>query len=60
MARLVAAVHDELVAECPEAGAPATAAWLQRHMTTAMQELVGDRVPIVVETTIGRTWAGSE
>ncbi len=28
-------------------------------MTAAVQELVGEAVPIVVETTIGRDWAGS-
>jgi DNA polymerase I-like protein with 3'-5' exonuclease and polymerase domains len=59
-ARLVAEIHDEIVAECPAADAPATAAWLQRHMAAAMQELVGDRVPIMVDTHMGQTWAGSE
>ena len=59
-ARLVATVHDEILAECPEDAAEATAQWLVRHMTGAMQELVGDRVPIVVEPTIGRSWAGGD
>ncbi len=57
-ARLVATVHDEILAECPEDAAEATEQWLVRHMTGAMQELVGDRVPIVVEATIGRSWVG--
>jgi DNA polymerase-1 len=57
-ARLVATVHDEILAECPEDAAEATAQWLVRHMTGAMQELVGDRVPIIVEATSGRSWAG--
>jgi DNA polymerase-1 len=58
-ARLIAVVHDELVAECPIEAAEATAAWLQTHMQTAMQELVQDAVPIEVETTIGQDWAGT-
>src|SRR5262245_37229148 len=56
---LIAVVHDEVVAEAPAALAEQTAAWLTRHMTAAMQELVGEAVPIVVETSIGRDWAGS-
>jgi len=36
-----------------------TAAWLARHMTATMQELVGEATLMVVETTIGRDWAGS-
>ena len=59
-ARLVATVHDEILAECPEDAAEATALWLVRHMTGAMQELVGDRVPIIVEATSGRSWAGGD
>jgi DNA polymerase-1 len=58
-ARLMAVVHDEVVAEAPAAMAEQTAAWLTRHMTAAVQELVGEAVPIVVATTIGRDWAGS-
>jgi DNA polymerase I-like protein with 3'-5' exonuclease and polymerase domains len=46
------------LAECPEADAEATAEWLTRHMTTAMQELVGDVVPITVDVTHGPSWAG--
>jgi DNA polymerase I len=57
-ARLVATVHDEILAECPEEVAAETAQWLVRHMTSAMQELVGDRVPISVEATSGRSWVG--
>ena len=58
-ARLIAVVHDEVVAEAQAAMAEHTAAWLIRHMTAAVQELVGEAVPIVVETMIGRDWAGS-
>jgi DNA polymerase-1 len=57
-ARLVAAVHDELLAECPEAEAEATAHWLRRHMAAAMQELVGGAVPMTVDIQIGGSWAG--
>jgi DNA polymerase-1 len=58
-ARLLAVIHDEVVAEAPAALAKQTAAWLTRHMTAAMEELVGEAAPIVVETIIGRDWAGS-
>ena len=55
----VACVHDEIVVEAPLANADQVAAWLKRHMTAAMQEIVGDSVPIEVETTIGKDWAGA-
>lgn len=58
-ARLLAVIHDEVVAEAPAALAEQTAAWLSRHMTAAMEELVGEAAPIAVETCIGRDWAGS-
>lgn len=57
--RLIACVHDEVVAECPEESAEQTAAWLRQYMTEAMQEIIGDTVPVEVETTIGRDWAGT-
>jgi len=57
--KLIAVIHDEVVAEAPAAEAEHTAAWLTRHMSAAVQELVGDTVPIVVDTTVGRDWAGS-
>jgi DNA polymerase-1 len=58
-ARLIAVVHDEVVAECPVEAAEKTAAWLERHMREAMQEVVGTEVPIVVDTTVGQDWAGT-
>jgi DNA polymerase-1 len=58
-ARLVATVHDDVVAECPAADASVVAAWLVRHMREAMEEIVDHRVPIEVEATIGRDWAGT-
>ena len=58
-ARLVAVVHDEIVAECPIEGAAQTAAWLQEHLAAAMTEILQDAVPVVVETTIGQDWAGT-
>jgi DNA polymerase-1 len=54
--RLIAVVHDEVVAV---ALAEHTSAWLARHMTAGMQELVGEAAPIVLETIIGQDWAGS-
>jgi DNA polymerase-1 len=56
--RLIAVVHDEIVDECPEPDAEATAQWLTRHMTAAMQELVGDVVPMAVDVMCGPSWAG--
>jgi DNA polymerase-1 len=58
-ARLVAVVHDEIVAECPIEAAEQTAAWLQRHMGTAMSGVLADAVPVTVETPIGQDWAGT-
>lgn len=58
-ARLITCVHDEIVAECPEEEAEQTAEWLQHHMTAAMTAIVGESVPIDVETTIGTDWAGT-
>jgi DNA polymerase-1 len=58
-ARIVAAVHDELLVECPVECAAETAAWLKKYMVAGMAAIVGDAVPIVVETTAGVTWAGS-
>ena len=58
-ARLVATVHDEIVAECPERDAPAVAAWLAGHMQAAMAEVVAGAVPIETEATIARDWAGT-
>ena len=57
-AQLVLCVHDELVAECDVADAGACAAWLQRCMTDAMQPWLTS-VPVEVETTAGRDWAGT-
>lgn len=56
--RLVACIHDEIVAECPVDEAERTAQWLAQHMTAAMAEILGDAVPVVIETSIGRDWAG--
>jgi DNA polymerase I len=58
-ARLIACVHDEIVAESLSADAEATAAWLKGHMEAAMQELIGDLVPVVVDIHTGQTWAGT-
>jgi DNA polymerase-1 len=55
----VACVHDEIVAEVPLSEAAPAAEWLAHHMTAAMQEIIGDRVPIEIETTIGKDWAGA-
>jgi DNA polymerase-1 len=58
-ARLVAVVHDEIVAECPVEAAEQTARWLQQHMAATMTEILQDAVPVVVDITIGQDWAGT-
>jgi DNA polymerase-1 len=58
-ARLILAVHDELVVECPIAQAEEAAVWLARHMREAMEAVVDHKVPIVVDTTIAADWAGT-
>jgi DNA polymerase-1 len=57
-ARLINAVHDEVLAECPTEEAEETAAWLKTHMETAMQEVVKGQVPTPVEIHIGQSWGG--
>jgi DNA polymerase-1 len=56
-AQLIAAIHDEVLAECPAEMAEHTASWLRTHMIAATQALVGDAVPIVVDVQVGDTWA---
>src|SRR5262249_49563254 len=58
-AKPILAVHDELAAECPLEDVAATEEWLKRHMEAGMAEAVAGKVPIQVETTIGRDWAGT-
>jgi DNA polymerase-1 len=57
-AKLVAAVHDEIVVECPIQEVEVTTAWVTTHMQAAMDALVEGHVPIVVDTKRGQTWAG--
>jgi DNA polymerase-1 len=58
-AQLVAAIHDELLVECPIESAAQTDAWLEKYMVAGMAAIVGEAVPIVVDTTLGRDWAGT-
>jgi DNA polymerase-1 len=58
-AQIVAAIHDELLVECPIASAAQTATWLEKYMVAGMAAIVGEAVPIVVETTMGKDWAGT-
>jgi DNA polymerase-1 len=51
--------HDEIVLEVPEADATSAAEWLRRCMVEAIAPLVAP-VPVEVEVTVGRTWAGAE
>jgi DNA polymerase I-like protein with 3'-5' exonuclease and polymerase domains len=53
----VLAVHDEIVLECDEAQAEQAKAWLRQAMLDGMRPLI-DPVPVEVEVSAGRTWAG--
>ena len=60
----VACVHDEIVVECDEDKAEKVEASLEKAMIDGMDrvlngpEVGGLRVPVEVETQIGKTWAG--
>jgi DNA polymerase-1 len=53
----VLVVHDELVVECDAVQADVVSAWLRQAMLDGMAPLV-DPVPVEVEVSVGRTWAG--
>jgi DNA polymerase-1 len=53
--RGVLVVHDEYIAEVPEAEAERARALVERTMVAAMRELI-DSVPIVVEVEVARHW----
>lgn len=55
----VACVHDEILVEANRDDAEEARAWVREHMIAAMQEVVNDRVPIEVDTTLGKDWAGT-
>lgn len=55
-AELVACVHDELVAECPEDRAQDLLAVMVREMEAAGRGFIPE-VPVVAEGAVGRTWA---
>ena len=54
-AKLVLAVHDELVMECPLEQAQVVSDWLEGIMQAAMEPLLG-QVPVVTEPTIYPRW----
>jgi DNA polymerase I-like protein with 3'-5' exonuclease and polymerase domains len=53
----VIACHDEIVVECDADQAEAVAAWLRQAMVEGMAPLIAP-VPVVVEVSVGRSWAG--
>jgi DNA polymerase I len=63
-ARLVLAVHDELVVECPEDQAKEVAAFVEEVMVAGMDGVVNsgleakhpDRIPIEVDAKILKSW----
>jgi DNA polymerase I-like protein with 3'-5' exonuclease and polymerase domains len=65
-ARLVLAVHDELVVECPEAQAEEVARLVEEVMLAGMDEVVNpgldsdhpERVPVEVDVEIAESWGG--
>lgn len=56
-ARIVPALHDEIVLECDAEAANDVAAWLKQAMIDAMAPLIAP-VPVEVGAKIGQTWAG--
>jgi DNA polymerase-1 len=54
----VMAVHDEIVVECDEGQVAAAGEWLKTAMHDGMRALIAP-VPVEVEVSAGRTWAGS-
>ena len=56
-------MHDEIVVECDEDEAEKVKVWLEKAMIDGMDEVLngpevgGPRVPVEVETQIGKTWA---
>lgn len=55
-AKLILQVHDELIVECPERESEKVAALLKEKMETCCKM----RVPLLVDTGIGRTWFDSK
>jgi DNA polymerase-1 len=53
----ILACHDEIAIEAPEEHAEEAAEWLKRCMIDAMHPLIAP-VPVEVEVTVGKTWAG--
>jgi DNA polymerase I len=53
----VIACHDERVVECDANQAETIAAWLRQAMVDGMVPLI-ELVPVDVEVSVGRTWAG--
>jgi DNA polymerase I len=53
----VLACHDEIVVECDAADQQVAALWVEAAMVDGMQEYT-DPVPVEVEASTGRTWAG--
>jgi DNA polymerase I len=59
----VACVHDEIVVECDEDKAEKVETWLKTAMIDGMDrvlngpDVAGPRMPVEVETQIGKTWA---
>jgi DNA polymerase-1 len=53
----VIACHDEIVVECDAGQAEAVGAWLRQAMLDGMAPLI-EPVPVVVEVSVGRSWAG--
>ena len=60
----VACVHDEILVKRDEDKAKKVETWLETAMIDGMDEVLngpgaeGPRVPVEVETQIGKTWAG--
>jgi DNA polymerase I len=65
-AKLILAVHDELVVECPEDQAEEVSRFVEEVMVAGMDEIVNpglddfypDRVPVEVDVEVLEGWGG--
>lgn len=49
-------VHDSTLVECKEEEADSTAALMERVMSATATEIMGDSIPFIVESEIGKNW----
>jgi DNA polymerase-1 len=55
-ARLILALHDAVVIEVPDSAAEIAAGWVKQSMRDGMTSVLGDAVPVRVETKVAPVW----